>query len=219
MIVVFRKNSMSKLTVYGKWRAWVAAMALLALGGCASTLSARVTTYQQWPVGAQGEYYRIVAAPDQAGNLQFGAFSDMLRAAIGPTGLREAVQGAEPRFDVRFEYDNPVRQVWTQRYNDGYFYNGWGPAFGGYYGRGWGGGGVFYAPSVVNVPVDVYRNTLTVTMTDRLAEGREVYRATAVHSSRGDNLDAVMPYLMQSIFDGFPGNNGQVREIRYKLPR
>lgn len=204
----------------GIWGIWLFA-ALLALGGCASTLSARVTTYQQWPVGAQGEYYRIVPAPDQSGNLQFGAFSDMLRAAIGPTGLREAVQGAEPRFDVRIEYHNPVRQVWVQRYNDPYW-DGWmGPGFGGYYGgwSRWGGGGIFYTPSVSNVPVDVYRNTLTVTMNDRQANGREVYRATAVHSSQANNLDAVMPYLMQAIFDGFPGNNGQVREIRYELPR
>lgn len=199
------------------WGIWLAA-ALLSLGGCASTLSARVTTYQQWPVGAQGEYYRIVPGPNQSDNLQFGAFSDMLRAAIGPTGLREAVQGAEARFEVRIEYDNPVRQVWVQRYDDAYLYPGW-PAFGGYYG-GWGrwGGGVFYTPRVVNVPVDVYRNTLTVTLFDLFADGQEVYRATAVNNSRDESLDAVMPYLMQAIFDDFPGNNGQVREVRYELP-
>jgi len=199
---------------------WLAAV-LITLGGCASTLSARVTTYQQWPIGAQGEYYRIVPASDQSGNLQFAAFSDMLRASIGPIGLREAVDGVQPRFDVRMEYGNPVKQTWVQRYNDGYFYDGWmGPAFGGYYG-GWGrwGGGVFFTPSVINVPVNVYQNTLTVTLSDQEDGGREVYRATAVHTSETDNLDSVMPYLMQAIFDDFPGNNGQVREVRYELPR
>lgn len=196
---------------------WVVA-GLLLLGGCASTLSARVTTYQQWPIGVEGEYYRIVPGPAQSGNLQFGAYADMLRAAIGPTGLREAAGNAQPRFEVRFEYDNPVRQTWVQRYDDPFFYPGW-PAFGGYYGHwGW-GGSVFYSPRVINVPVEVYRNTLTVTISDLTLQGNEVYRATAVHSSNSDNLDAVMPYLMQAIFDGFPGNNGQVREVRYELPR
>ena len=199
----------------------VLAAALLATGGCASTLSARVTTYQEWPVGTQGEYYRIVPAPAQVGNLQFGAFSDMLRAAIGPVGLREAPPDAPARFNVQFEYGTSVTQGWVQRYNDPYWYDGWmGPAFGGYYGgwRGW-GGGVFYTPSVVNVPVEVYRNTLTVTLADQMNAGKEVYRATAVHASEANNIDAVMPYLMQAIFDGFPGNNGQVKEVKYQLPR
>ncbi|NYT26180.1 DUF4136 domain-containing protein [Alcaligenaceae bacterium] len=202
------------------WGVWLAA-ALIALGGCASTLSARVTTYQQWPIGTQGEYYRIVPVAAQSGNLQFAAFSDMLRAAIGPVGLREATGEAKARFEISMEYGNPVKQVWVQRYNDAYLYDGWmGPAFGGYYG-GWGrwGGGIFVTPSVVNVPVDLYRNTLTITIRDQESGGREVYRATAVHSSEADNLDSVMPYLMQAIFDHFPDNNGQVREVRYELPR
>lgn len=202
------------------WAVWLVAV-LMALGGCASTLSARVTSYQQWPIGTQGEHYRIVPSPTQTGNLQFGAFSDMLRAAIGPTGLVEATGTTPPRFDVKMEYDNPVRKVWVQRYNDAYLNDGWmGPAFGGYYG-GWNswGGGIFYSPPVVTAPVTVYRNTLTVTIFDQRESGREVYRATAVHTSEAENLDAVMPYLMQAIFDDFPGNNGQTREVRYELPR
>src|SRR5690606_9505949 len=202
----------------GIWLMWLAAAALL-LSGCASTLSARVTTYQQWPVGVQGEYYRILPSGNQAGNLQFSAYADMLRAAIGPTGLREAGPGAEPRFEVRLEYGNPVKQGWVQRYDDPFFYPGW-PAFGGYYG-GWGGwgGGIFYSPRVVNVSVEVYRNTLTVVIHDLAMQEQEVYRATAVHNSDSDSLDAVMPYLMQAIFDDFPGNNGQTKVVKYELPR
>jgi hypothetical protein len=202
------------------WALWGCA-ALLGLTGCASTLSARVTSYQQWPVGVQGEYYRIVASPAQSGNLQFGAFADMLRAAIGPVGLREAQGSAPARFDVRMEYAAIERQGWTQRYNDPYWNDGWmGPAFGGYYG-GWGGwgGGIFFTPSVVNVPVSYYRHALTVTINDQQQSGKEVYRATAVHNSETEDLDAIMPYLVQAVFDGFPGNNGQEREIRYELPR
>src|SRR5690606_41376072 len=79
------------------WALWLV-MALLALSGCASTLSARVATYQQWPVGAQGEYYRIVPGQTQAGRLRFGDFSDRLRAGIGPRGRRGAVSRARHRF-------------------------------------------------------------------------------------------------------------------------
>lgn len=215
---------MSKLTVISGVRRVLGCGALVAvtlLAGCASTLSARVTTFQQWPVGVQGEYYRIVPSAEQTGSLEFGAYADMLRASIGATGLREVVQGAQPRFDVRMDYSNPSKQVWTQRYNDTYLNDGWmGPAFGGYYGgwSGW-GGGIFYSPPVVSVPVELYRNTLTVTILDQQAQGREVYRASAVNDSEYDNLNAVMPYLMQAIFDDFPGNNGQTRVVKYTLQR
>jgi len=119
------------------------------------------------------------------------------------------------------EYDNPTEQTWVRRYDDLYLNDGWmGSAFGGYYG-GWNrwGGGIFYSPAPVAVPVTVYRNTLTVTLFDMQDNGREVYRATAVHRGEDDSLNLVMPYLMQAIFDGFPGNNGQIREISYEIPR
>ncbi|MGB3287703.1 MAG: DUF4136 domain-containing protein [Burkholderiaceae bacterium] len=203
-------------------RFWAAIAGTALLAGCASTISARVTSFQQWPGDAVGQSYRIVPAGKQVNNLEFESIADMLRAAIGPTGLVEAVAGKSPRFDVHIAYDNPVTQTWVQRYNDPYLNDGWGfgPAFGGYYGgyRGW-GGGIYMTPSVSNVPVDVYKNTLTVTINDNHRQGAEVYRSSAVNVSAGENLLQVMPYLAQAVFDNFPGNNGQVREVRYEQQR
>lgn len=204
-------------------RFFVVLASALLVTACASTLSARVTSYQQWPGNVQGQTYRIVAADAQRNNLEFQTFSDMVRAAMGPTGLVEAHAGAAPRFDVSIIYDNPVSQAWVQRYNDPYIADGWGgfgPAWGGYYGGygGW-GGGIYVMPSVVNVPVEVYKNSLTVIIKDNQNHGAEVYRSTAVNMSSGDNLTVVMPYLAQAVFDNFPGNNGQVREVRYDLGR
>lgn len=200
--------------------ALVAAVGML--GGCASTISARVTSYEQWPAGVQGQTYRIVANERQKNNLEFQSYADMIRASIGPTGLVEATGNAPARFDVSIDYANPVTQSWVQRYNDPYLNDGWGfgPAFGGYYGGygGW-GGGIWMAPSVVNVPVEVYRNSLTVMIKDNQNHGIEVYRCTAVNTSSTDNLAVVMPYLAQAVFDGFPGNNGQVREVNYERAR
>ena len=69
----------------------------------------------------------------------------------------------------------------------------------------------------MSVPVDVYNNQLTVTITDSQQNGRQVYRSSAVNESLSDNLAAVMPYLAQAVFDGFPGNTGQVRTVEYQL--
>ncbi|MDS1142043.1 DUF4136 domain-containing protein [Pusillimonas sp. SM2304] len=198
----------------------VAAGAFL-VAGCASTLSARVTSYQQWPANAQGESYRIVQAAGQENNLEFQNVADMIRASIGQTGLVEAQPGSTARFNLHISYDNPVTKTWVQRYNDPYLNDGWmGPAFGGYYGgfRGW-GGGIYMSPSVSNFPVDIYKNTLTVIINDNRNNNAEVYRSSAVNASSGDNLMQAMPYLARAVFDRFPGNNGQTREVEFERRR
>ncbi|NYT63983.1 DUF4136 domain-containing protein [Alcaligenaceae bacterium] len=202
------------------WRFWVALASLLLVAGCASTLSARVTSYEKWPANTQGQLYRIVPSASQKNNLEFQTVADMLRAAIGPTGLVEAQAGHTARFDLTINYDNPASQTLVQRYEP--YMDGWGfgPAFGGYYGGygGW-GGAMYFAPAYQNVLVEVFKNTLTVVIIDNQNHGAEVYRASAVNVSSSDNLVQAMPYLAQAVFDDFPGNNGQVREVSYKRTR
>lgn len=192
---------------------------VLVLTACASTISARVTSYQQWPGNAMGDTYHVVATPEQSNNLEFQAFADMVRAALGPVGLVEAAPSDTARFDVLMEYGNPVEQRWVQRHRDPYMDGvGFNPFFGGMYGGhgGWGwGSGIYMSPSVTTAPVDVYKNTLTITIKDNQNNGKEVYRSSAVSMSNVNDLASVMPYLAQAVFDGFPGNNGQVREVSY----
>lgn len=198
-----------------RWRAGLALAGLALLASCAApTWSARVTSYEQWPPDAAGKTYHLVSQQEKAGNLEYETFADMIRANIGRTGLVEAAAGQKARFTVSFEYGNPINQAWVQQYADPYFYNGYG-RWGGYPGWGW-GGGFYYAPPVVSVPVQVYKNTLTVIITDNARKNAEVYRSSAVSTSDHDNLPAVMPYLARAVFDGFPGNNGQVRVISYE---
>lgn len=70
-------------------------------------------------------------------------------------------------------------------------------------------------PAVTATPIEVYKNTLTITIRDNQNSGIEVYRSSAVSMSEINDLTSVMPYLAQAVFDSFPGNNGQVREVRY----
>lgn len=189
------------------------------LAGCASTISARVTSYQQWPADAAGATYRIVP-PSNQNDLQYQAFADMLVASIGPTGLVQAQAGQAARFDVSFNYESVAGERWVQRSYDPYLNDGWGfsPFYGYYGGYSRWGGGVFYSPPVGNVQITVYQNKLTVIIKDNQKQGAEVYQSSAVHVSGSDNLTAVMPYLAQAVFDHFPGNNGQVRDVTYNLP-
>lgn len=204
---------------FGAVRIGALVFALALVSGCASSLSAQVTRYQHWPANAEGGYYHIVASEAQKNNLPFSAFADMVRAAIGATGLVEAQNADSARFDLSLDYDNPIERRWVQRQVDSYYGSQFGfyrPPFGGAF-YPWGGWMV--VPQVEDVPVDLYKNTLTVMIRDRSDHGREVYRATAVSLSQSDNLTGIMPYLARAVFDRFPGLNGQVVQVRYDLPR
>lgn len=212
---------------YSRWfgavRLGILVFFLVLMSGCASSLSAQVTRYQQWPANAEGGYYHIVATDIQKNNLPFSAYADMVRAAIGETGLVEAQNVGAARFDLSLEYGNPVERRWVRRQVDPYYGPYYGSQFG-FYHQPFGGGfypwgGWMVAPQVEDVPVDLYKNTLTVMIRDRNDHDREVYRATAVSLSQSDNLAGIMPYLARAVFDQFPGRNGQVIEVRYDLPR
>jgi len=201
-------------------RAWLAAAAVvcsMALTGCASSVSARVTSFQQWPADAAGQTYQFASSDAQARSLEYQAYQDVVRANIGATGLMEAPRGSAARFDVKFDYGVSQVQVMTRQPYDPFFYGGGG--FYGPYGRFWGPGygfGGFWGPQWVDVPVTAYRNSVNLRITDKMRGGAEVYQSTASTLSNQPDLIRVMPYLVQSIFDNFPGNNGSEREIEYK---
>ncbi|WP_454006583.1 DUF4136 domain-containing protein [Alcaligenes sp. Marseille-Q7550] len=209
-------------TAFSMRVARLAALGLVALAtGCAApSWSAKLTRYQQWPAQTNGETYRLMSTDAQRGNLQYQSFADSVRSAIGVTGLVEAQAGTPARFVVEIDYGNPQEQSWVPQYADSFYGPmGWGMGRG-YFAPndGW-AGGFFYSPPVVNVPVTLYRNYLNVVIRDNRQQQAEVYRATAVSYSQSDNLAVQMPFLSQAIFDGFPGNNGQVIDIEYQLPK
>lgn len=198
---------------------WVMMVAVFSLAGCASGLVARVTSYQQWPPNTDGATYAIKSARPSANSLQFSSVSEQVSQAMdATTGLVQAVQPDQARFDVMVDYGQRPHRVYEERDVDP-FWGGWGvsPYFGGFYGSHWGWhSGIVMSPMRVSVPVEYIRHTLSVTIRDRTADHAEVYQGTAVITTDGDDFVVVLPYLAQAVFDDFPGNNGQVREVRFE---
>jgi len=192
-------------------RAVVIASTLLGLAGCASEMSARVTSFQQWPLDVQGQTYALAGPSGDESRLEYATYQDMLRAAMGVTDLVQAEDGQSARFLASFRYDSEATQVVRREPVDSHFY-------GGLYGRRpWGWGAAYSWPVWIAVPESAWRYTLTVDIRDLQRDDAEVYRATAsMLSASPDALPQVMPHLMQAVFDGFPGHNGQVREVRYR---
>lgn len=190
---------------------------LVLLTACAApSWSAKLTRFQQWPANTIGATYYLEPTAEQTNNLEYLAFADMIRASIGSTGLVEAQNLSVARFAVDFDYGTTLEQRWIEQYRDSVYPPwGWG---GGYYGinDGWAGGMFYSPPPIVNVPVQAYKNSLTVIIKDQAQNDKEVYRAQAVSYSQNDSLTVQMPYLSRAVFDGFPGNNGQVIDITYQ---
>lgn len=105
---------MSGLTItrVRQWAALALSLTVAVLSGCAAPpVSARVTSFQHWPSGVEGQTYRFVeASPEQKNNLEYLSYRDMVRAAIGVTGLVEAPEGERARFDVLFRYSTSSTQ-------------------------------------------------------------------------------------------------------------
>ncbi len=192
----------------------------LLLGGCATTLRSDVTSFQQWPADSAGASFSFKRVGKQADSLEHKSYEDLARAELIKLRLVQAPAGAKGRFEVSLDYGLETRversreAVWDDRV---YWYQphwhatyGWRP---GYWVRD------PFGPRVVG-----YRNVARDVTTRRLrvdiSEGtNKVFEASATSSGAQKSLPVVMPYLVRSVFEGFPGTNGQVRMIDYDTER
>lgn len=200
--------------------------AVMVLAGCASTLPARVTTFQQWPADAPGSTWKMTPTTEQQDSLEYRQYADMVRSSMGPAGVTEAQPGTQARFLVTMTYGVEPVQVRVERQYDP-FYSPWGPygyGFGGFgggrrggFGLGYGFGGAGYPQTWSSTTVDASRASLKVEIRDASQANAKVYESTAVNTGSGGSLPEVMPYLIRAIFDRFPDTNGQVRQVNYEM--
>src|SRR5690606_8274642 len=172
-------------------RGGVVALAALLLVGCAaSPFSARVTTFQQWPVDAAGQSYQWGDSQGKADTLEYRNYQDILRSALGGIGLVETRPWERnARFTVTFDYGVEPYETWADAGPWG------GPSFSyGYFGRGGPGFGWGYSmmfpfgghPYSYAVPVTGYRATLEVSILDNAQGGQQVFQGRAAHSGGPD---------------------------------
>ena len=212
-------------TVFSKpsLRIFLMAASVLLLTACSTTqrFTTQTTSFQQWPANAQGQLYRFEA--DTRQELEKSSYENLLRNQMWKTGLVEALGSQKARFEVSFAYGIQSRQQLVREndpFYDPFFY----PSFN--FGWGWGHRHPFYsgvgfamAPQYRYVQASYNQYQLHVSIRDLNNRGAEVYQATVLADSNKVNLTQVMPFLTASVFDGFPGQNGQVRKINFDLDK
>lgn len=211
-----------------------AALAVLALAGCASPkfVTSDVTRYHALTEAPQGKTFAIVALDeDQESSFAFRQFGDLMNQRLSALGLKQYTGGGGPAqadyvVTLRYAVYGPSADVRTR-------YSGFGSRMGFGFGYGYGpywGRGPFgymgYDPFwddrydietrqlfTRRVEVNVFRaSTYNSERKERLFEGR------AVSSGLNGQIEPVMPYILDAIFQEFPGRSGETKTVSVQVP-
>ena len=220
------------------FRSIAAALALGSLAACATPFQANVARFQQLPA-AQGQTFRVVPQDSALnGSLEFAHYAELVSAAMSRQGYRAAGKDGPSDFTVRLAYgvDKGRERIVDDGFGDPFLgYGGYGGygfgglGFGGYRGfRGYpsiyhGGGGYgyvrgFYDPFLFGPgfggqsSYTVYTSSLNLVI-ERADGGARLFEGTAEAMSRSDDLTRLVPNLVDAMFTGFPGNNGERTRI------
>jgi hypothetical protein len=211
----------------------LAAAASLLLTGCATTIRSDVTTFQQWPAaGLPDKSYVFEAPPASAQDtLELRTYQGMVSAELAKLGFTPATDSATAKLRVGVHFSTIDRPVRVLQATDPFLMGPspyWGPR---YYGRAfrrpywgpyrWGGFGPYYDPFWYG-PMEMqetirhnYERQLRVSIAT--IEGQKLFDVTVQNTSRRQATPEVMPALVQSAFNGFPGENGKVKRVELQV--
>ena len=204
-------------------RLGVALLLTALLGACASPITTRVTRFNQWPADVAGSTFSFRTPVNTGRELEQASYEGHVQAALEKLGLKRAPAGqlgriqAEVSTSQRSEaktYVQPIYQnypVFLPPFRDasGRLFPGvWAPDP--------------FGPRYVGdrqVNLTVYSASLRLRLLDAQAgppgQFRTVFESRALYEGDSDNLPAVVPYLVRAVFDDFPGQNGQVRTVKF----
>lgn len=199
-----------------------AASLSLLLGGCATTIRSDVTTFHQWPAQIADKSYAFEAPAPQDNTLELQNYENLVRDQLNRLGFHEAQQSPALKVAVRFVTVDVPTQVLYPSYAPFYPYSAR-FGYGGFRRRYWGGGwyNPFYDPFWGPVPrYDVeeehrYHRQLQISISSA-TDSKRLFDVTVRNVSKTMSTPAVMPALVQSAFEGFPGPNGGARVVELK---
>ena len=194
-------------------RRWIPALLLCAvaagLAGCSTQrlVDGRVQSFSTLAAVPSPATYRIERLPSQQ-MPSFEPIAALADQALARAGLRR--DDAAPRLLVQIG----VQADTVPRYDP--FGGPYGPypwGFGGWYGRGWGVGGIWR----MGEPTPLHRRAVSVVMRDAQTQA-VVYETSAVHEDVWVSDPAVYGVLLDAALQGFPQPPQGPRQVRLPLP-
>lgn len=208
------------------WKLSGALLAALVLASCTNKITSEVTRFHTLAAPA-GETVRIVPKDaDKQNSLEFKEYAQMIGDQLGAVGFRPAEPGATPDLEVRIDYEVGEGQEMTRRYGGypGYgHFGGYGRFghfghFGHYGGYGYGGYGYpYYGGYGEGQSITVYPRKLEMDIV-RESTSEMVFEGVVDSIGRNKHLNEVMYFLVQAMFDGFPGEHGATHKVTIEIP-
>ena len=203
-------------------------VAALALSACAESINTTVSRYQAMPA-PQGQTFFVVPAGGMANNggLEFQRYASLVAQQLQARGYQPATNPNSANMIVQFGYGMDHGQVrYTSYPSYGGYYGGWygGPWGGGFYRPrfGWGWGGAYSwgwdDPFWYGGGIDSYveYHSLIDLHIRQAGTNAPLFDGRAQARSYTDRLDVVIPSLVDAMFTGFPGRNGET--VRITIP-
>lgn len=198
-------------------RQWIPSLLVLCaatagLAGCSTQrlVDGRVHSFSTLAAVPAPATYRIERLPSQQ-TPSFEPIAALAGDALARVGLRR--DDAAPRLLVQVG----VQADAVPRYDA--FGGPYGPygaspwGFGGWYGRGWGVGGIWH----MGAPTPLHRRSVSVVMRDAQTQA-VVYETWAVHEDVWVSDPAVYGVLLDAALQGFPQPPQGPRQVRLPLP-
>ena len=216
-----------------------ASLSVFALSACATGFPAQVQRYQAMP-STEGQSFVVVpASQDLVGTLEFQRYGELVAQAMAAQGYAPAASMDQATMVVKVDYgvdggtERLVRDPFARSmYADPFFNGAYDPFYGGYFGRpyysrfgywgrrtpyyyGW-QDPFWYAPyggmyQTVRQYTE-YKSYLDIDIR-RKVDDYQLFDGEAKARSTSDNLGVLVPNLVEAMFTGFPGRNGETVKI------
>ncbi|MGE4062207.1 MAG: DUF4136 domain-containing protein [Rhodospirillaceae bacterium] len=213
---------------------FAAAVAVLALAGCAGPkfVTSDVTRYHALTEAPQGKTFAIVALDeDQESSFAFKQFGDLIHQRLSALGMRQHTGGGGPSnadyvVTLRYAVYGPsadVRTRWSGFGPRSHF--GFGYGFSPYWGRGpfgYMGYDPFWDDQYEIETRQLFTRRVEVNIFDgdtfNSDRKRRVFEGRAVSSGQNPQIEPVMPYILDAIFQEFPGRSGENKVVSVEVP-
>lgn len=212
----------------------------IGLAGCATGFPAQVSRFQAMPAPQGQSFYIVPADQALAGSLEFSRYAGQVAQAMQAQGYAQAPSLQAATMVVKLDYgvDEGEQRVESDPFARGFGYD---PFYGGYYrpygfghfyGRPhysrfgyWGARSPFYYgwddPYWYSPMGGPYRQARVYTEYKsfldldirRQADNAQLFDGNAQARSTSDNLGTLVPNLIEAMFTGFPGRNGETIKI------